>query len=188
MIKKIFTFFLDSIQALVLALSVFVLLYLFIAQPNQVYGNSMFPNFHNKEYLLTEKISYRMRDPRRGEVIIFKAPPSEACAEDECEYIKRIIGLPGDTVKLLESNIWINGQVLKENYLPDSYRTDPGSYLQEGKVTVISSGEYLVMGDNREHSRDGREFGPISREAIVGRAIFRYWPPGNLGVIKQGEY
>jgi len=75
MIRRIFNFFLDSVQALVLALSVFVLLYLFVAQPNQVH--------------LTEKITYHLRDPRRGEVVVFKAPPSEPCAEDECEYIKR---------------------------------------------------------------------------------------------------
>ena len=90
MIKRIFNFFLDSIQALVLALSVFVLLYLFVAQPNQVHGNSMYPNFHDNEFLLTEKISYHLREPKRGEVVIFKAPPSEPCAEDECEYIKRL--------------------------------------------------------------------------------------------------
>jgi len=188
MIKRVFTFFLDSVQALVLALSVFVLLYLFVAQPNQVRGNSMLPNFHDKEYLLTEKITYRMRDPQRGEVVILKAPPSEPCSEDECEYIKRIIGLPGETVKISGGKVWINGRVLEEGYLPEGLETNPGSYLQSGRRAVIPRDEYLVMGDNRNHSRDGREFGPIPRENIVGRAVFRYWPPDKMGVIKQGEY
>ena len=188
MIKRVFTFFLDSIQALVLALSVFVLLYLFIAQPNQVHGNSMYPTFHDKEFLLTEKITYHMRDPQRGEIVIFKAPPSEPCAEDECEYIKRIIALPGETIKVMGGNVWINGEVLEEIYLPDEYRTNSGSYLREGEVTIVPDGEYLFFGDNRDHSRDGREFGPIPKENIVGRAIFRYWPPEVVGPVTQGEY
>jgi len=188
MIKRIFNFFLDSVQALVLALSVFVLLYLFVAQPNQVHGNSMYPNFHDNEFLLTEKISYHLREPKRGEVVIFKAPPSEPCAEDECEYIKRIIGLPGETVRVLNGKVWVNGQVLEEKYLPPDYATNPGNYLREGKPVIVPQGEYLVMGDNRPHSRDGREFGPIPKENIVGRAFFRYWPLDRLGLIKQGEY
>lgn len=188
MIRRIFNFFLDSIQALVLALSVFVLLYLFVAQPNQVHGNSMYPNFHDNEFLLTEKITYHLREPQRGEVVIFKAPPSEPCAEDECEYIKRIIGLPGDTVRVLNGKVWINGQVLKEEYLPSDYTTNPGSYLREGKPVIVPQGEYIVMGDNRPHSHDSREFGPIPKENIVGRAFFRYWPLDRLGLIEQGKY
>lgn len=188
MIKRIFGFFLDSIQALVLALSVFVLLYLFIAQPNQVHGSSMVPNFQDKEFLLTEKISYRFHEPQRGEVVVFKAPPSEPCAEDECEYIKRIIGLPGDTVRILEGQIWINGQILKEEYLPSDFVTGAGSYMREGKPVIIPPDEFLLIGDNRSHSRDGREFGPIPKENIVGRAFIRYWPVENFGIIEQGEY
>ncbi len=186
--KRIFSFFLDSVQALVLALSVFVLLYLFVAQPNQVHGNSMLPNFQNKEFLLTEKISFHLREPERGEIVVFKAPPSEPCAEDECEYIKRVIGLPGETVRVLNGRIWINGELLDEEYIPDDFITSPGSYLREGKPIIISEGEYLVLGDNRPHSRDGREFGPVPKENIVGRAVIRYWPVQSLGVVEQGEY
>lgn len=188
MLKRIFGFFLDSIQALVLALSFFVLLYLFIAQPNQVHGSSMVPNFQDKEYLLTEKITYRMRDPKRGEIVVFKAPPSEPCSEEECEYIKRVIGLPGETVKVAEGKIWIDGRILAEKYLPDDFYTSAGTYLREDKIMIIPKDEYLLMGDNRSHSRDGREFGSVSKTNIVGRAIFCYWPIDNWGIIKQGEY
>lgn len=188
MVKKFFTFILDSIQALVLALSVFVLLYLFVAQPNQVHGNSMFPNFYDKEFILTEKLSYHFREPVRGEIVVFKAPPSEPCAENECEYIKRIIAVPGDTVKVFEGKILINGVSLDESYLPDDYLTGPGSYLRENRPVIIPPGEYLFIGDNRPHSRDGREFGAVSKENIVGRAFFRYWPFNNLGVVEHAEY
>jgi len=189
MVKRIFNFFLDSVQALVLALSVFVLLYLFIAQPNQVHGHSMEANFHDKEFLLTEKISYHLHDPRRGEVVIFKAPPSEPCAEDECEYIKRVVGLPGETVRVFNSKVWINGKPLQEQYLTPEYSSvNPGSYLREGRPIILPQGEYLLMGDNRPHSRDGRFFGPTPKESIVGRAIFRYWPVNRLGLIKTVDY
>lgn len=189
MVKRIFNFLLESIQALVLALSVFVLLYLFVTQPNQVHGRSMERNFHDGEFLLTEKISYHFREPRRGEVVIFKAPPSEACAEDECEYIKRIIGLPGDKVRVLNGRVWVNGQILQEDYLTPEYRnTNPGSYLKEGRLVIVPQGEYIVMGDNRPHSRDSREFGPIPRENIIGRAFFRYWPLNRMGLVEQATY
>jgi signal peptidase I len=188
MIKSIFRFFLDSIQALVLALSVFVLLYLFVAQPNQVHGHSMEPNFHDKEFLLTEKITFKRRDPQRGEVVIFKAPPSEPCAENECEYIKRIIALPGEIVRLSDGKVFINGNRLEEPYLSDDLITEAGSYLREGRPLIIPQGEYLLMGDNRTHSRDGREFGTTPKEDIVGKAFFRYWPTSRFGVIEHADY
>lgn len=185
MVKKIFKFFLDSVQALVLALSVFVLLYLFVAQPNQVHGHSMEPNFHDKEFLLTEKISYKRRDPIRGDVVVFKAPPSEPCSENQCEYIKRVIGLPGEIVRIADGNIYINGNLLDETYLSEDLQINAGSYLREGRPMIVPNGEYILMGDNRPHSRDSREFGPIPKEDIVGRAFFRYWPTENLGLIEH---
>lgn len=187
MIKKFFNFILESVQALVLALSVFVLLYLFVAQPNQVHGNSMVPNFQNNEFLLTEKLTYHRRSPKRGEVVIFKAPPSEPCAENECEYIKRVVGLPGESITVKDGNVYINNELLEEPYTPSSYQTGPGNYLREGRTVQISAGEYILLGDNRPHSRDCREFGPIPEERIVGRAFLRYWPVENLGLIRHAK-
>jgi len=188
MIKKFFLFILDSIQALVLSLSVFVLLYLFIAQPNQVKGNSMVPNFIDKEFLLTDKITYRLREPIRGDVVVFKAPPSEACSEEECEYIKRVIGMPGETISLKDGKVYINDLLLDENYLPSDFVTDPGNYLAVGISITVPEGNYILMGDNRSHSRDSREFGPINKKSIVGRAFFSYWPPDSFGVIPKISY
>jgi signal peptidase I len=188
MIKKIFRFFLDSVQALVLALSVFVLLYLFVAQPSEVNGYSMEPNFHDKEFVLTEKISYKRRDPQRGEVVVFKAPSSEPCAENECDYIKRVIGLPGETIQIFNDRVWVNGEMLREEYLPLDFKTESGSYLREGKPLIVPQNEYLLLGDNRSHSRDGREFGTTPKGDIVGRAFFRYWPTDRLGLIEHADY
>lgn len=176
---------LDFIQSIVLALSVFVLLYLFVAQPNEVKGNSMLPNFVNGEFLLTDKLSYQFGDPKRGDVVVFKAPPSEPCAEEECEYIKRVIGIPGDRVMVKEGKVYLNGQLLEQKFLPDSFVSEPGSFAQEGVERVVPTGQYLCFGDNRSHSRDGREFGPIKKDLIVGKAFFIYWPLQSIRVVPK---
>ena len=187
-LKAIGTFFLDIIQTIVLALSVFIIIYLFLVQPHQVKGSSMYPNFHDGEFILTNKVSYRFGSPKRGDVIIFKAPAGEPCAEIECEYIKRIIGLPGDRVKVQGGSVFVNGSKLNESYLANGIYVSPGSYLLENLEKEIPEGEYLALGDNRSQSRDGREFGPISKEDIIGKAWVRYWPFDRVGAIKAVEY
>jgi signal peptidase I len=176
-------FILEFVQSIVLALSVFVLLYLFVAQPNQVKGSSMEPNFTDGEYLLTDKLTYQFSTPKRGDVVVFRAPSTEACAEDECEYIKRVIGLPGDEVMVSEGKVYLNGQLLDQFFLPEDFTTDPGSFCMEGVRVTVPEGQYLVFGDNRSHSRDGREFGPIKKELILGKAFFKYWPIKAMGLI-----
>lgn len=175
----------EFVQSIVLAASLFVLLYLFVAQPNEVKGNSMFPNFHNGDYLLTDKLSYQLGEPKRGDVIVFKAPPSEPCAADSCEYIKRIIGLPGDKVMVKDKQVYVNDNLLDNSFIPKDYVTDPGSFLKEGVESTVPQGMYLAMGDNRSHSRDGREFGPINKSLILGKAFFRYWPASSMGLIPK---
>jgi len=181
--KSAGSFILEFVQSIVLALSVFVLLYLFVAQPNEVKGSSMLPSFVDREYLLTDKLSYRFREPERGEVVVFKAPPSEPCAEDECEYIKRIIGIPGDKVEVKNGLVYLNGKPLDESYLAGGTYTGNGTFMRSGQVVLLGETEYLLFGDNRGHSRDGREFGKINRNMLVGRAFFRYWPVSSLGMI-----
>jgi len=178
-------FILEFIQSIVLAASVFVLLYMFIAQPNEVKGSSMLPNFTDGEYLLTDKLSYRFGDPKRGDVVVFKAPPTEPCSEDECEYIKRIIGVPGDSVMVKNGQVYLNGQLLDEFFLPEDYISRSGNFSKEGVERVIPEGQYLCFGDNRSHSRDGREFGPVDKSLIVGKAFFKYWPVSSFGAIKE---
>ncbi len=177
-IKQIGAFFLDIIETVVLALAIFVLVYLFLVQPHQVRGNSMYPTFHDGEYLLTDKLSYRLGEPGRGDVIVFQAPQNQ-----EYDYIKRIVGLPGDRVKIKNSQVYINGEPLDESYLPGDFTTSGGSFLGEDKEIVIPEGEYLVLGDNRSHSSDSREWGDVPVENIIGKALFRYWPLNKLGLV-----
>ena len=178
-------FILEFVQSIVLALSVFVIIYLFVAQPNEVNGTSMVPNFQDKEYLLTDKLSYRFGEPQRGDVVVFKAPPSEPCSEDECEYIKRIIGLPGDRVKVMRGEVYVNGKKLDQYFLPKDFSTQPGAYSLEGVEKLVPTDHYLCFGDNRNHSRDGREFGPVVKESIIGKAFFKYWPMKSLGLVPK---
>lgn len=188
-LKKLGQFFLDTIQAIVLALSLFIVVYLFLFQPHLVKGSSMHPSFHNGEFLLTNKITYRLGPPQRGDVIVFKAPSSEPCAEIDCEYIKRIIALPNERVKVSGGRIYINGQLLDESdYLSQEVTTTSGSFLIENVERVIPEDYFLALGDNRPYSRDGREFGPTPRSTIVGKAWLRYWPVNEIGFVKHENY
>ncbi|KKR34462.1 MAG: Signal peptidase I [Candidatus Gottesmanbacteria bacterium GW2011_GWC2_39_8] len=173
----------DTVETIVVALSIFVVVYLFAAQPNEVKGSSMVPTFHDGEYILTDKISYKLRDPIRGEVIVFKAPRNP-----DVDYIKRIIGVPGDKIKVENQTVFVNGAPINEPYIADKTNLFGGSYIKEGEEITVPKGYLWVMGDNRPHSSDSREFGPIKESDIIGRAFFRYWPPTVLGLIKTAEY
>ncbi len=186
--RKLGSIIVEFVQSIVLAASVFVLLYMFVAQPNEVKGSSMLPNFVDGEYLLTDKISYRFGEPKRGDVVVFKAPPTEPCAEDECEYIKRIIGVPGDKVMVKNNKVYLNGQLLEQSFLPADFITSPGDYAREGVENTIPENHYLCFGDNRSHSRDGREFGPVDKSLIVGKAFFKYWPASSIGIVPEVRF
>ncbi|PIS13940.1 signal peptidase I [Candidatus Shapirobacteria bacterium CG09_land_8_20_14_0_10_47_13] len=182
-LKRIISFFLDFVEVTVIALAMFVIMYLFLFQPHQVKGSSDFPNFHDSEYLLTDKISYRLTIPKRGEVIIFKAPRNE-----DYDYIKRIIGLPGETVMIRNGKVYLNNRLLTEPYIPADYQTFGGSFAQEGQLIPIPEGQYFVLGDNRSHSSDSRDWGTVPRENIIGKAWLRYWPLDRVGLIARPEY
>jgi len=187
-IRVVGGFFLDIIETVVIALSIFLIVYLFVMQPHQVNGASMYPNFQDGEYLLTDKVSYRMGEPERGDVVVFKAPPAAQCPEGTgCDFIKRIIALPGETVEVKDNAVLVNGKTLDEKYLPESFVTRPGAFMIDGPI-ALRTGEYFVMGDNRNHSSDSRTWGPVSEDLIVGKVFFRYWPPPEMGVIQAAEY
>ncbi len=181
--KRCINFFLDFLETIVVALSIFVVVYLFLVQPHEVKGSSMEPNFHNNDYILTDKISLKLHTPERGNVVIFKAPNNP-----EVDYIKRVIGLPGEKVKVLNGYVYVNDKKLNEPYLVDKTNLFPGSFVQEGIDITVPEGEYFVMGDNRGHSSDSREFGPIPGNSIIGKAFIRYWPITNMGLLKIYSY
>ena len=155
---------------MVALVSVF-LIYNFLARSFLVQGASMEPNFRSGDYLLVDKISYRFRDPQRGEAIIFHYPNNRSIY-----YVKRIIGLPGDEIEFRGGGILVNGKALKEEYLPAGVKTHPfGDY----KV-ALEEYQYFVIGDNRSFSSDSRRWGPILREDIVGGVRLRFWPQPTL--------
>ncbi len=181
MLKKIGYFFLDIIQTVVMALAVFVVVYLFVFQPNQVKGSSMVPTLHDGEYLLTDKLTFRwLRQPARGDIVVFRAPENE-----KYDFIKRIIAVSGDSVLLSEGVVSVNSKPVDEYYLPPELRTRAGAFLKNDQQYIVPEGGYLVMGDNRNYSSDSREWGPVPSENIIGRAWFRYWPINKIGLLSH---
>ena len=186
--NKIGSFFTDFMETVVISLSIFLIVYLFFMQPHQVNGQSMVPNFQSGEYVLTDKISYRLGNPERGDVIVFHAPEAAHCAKGTgCDFIKRVLGVPGDTIEIKNNAVYVNGQKLPEPYIPADYKVLPGNYTKNGPVT-LGENEYFASGDNRPYSSDSRAWGPITKEDVVGKAFFRYWPPAVMGPIHSATY
>lgn len=171
------THLIDFIQTLVVFGAIFALIYLFVAQPHKVSGKSMFPTFEDGDYILTDKITYRLNTPKRGDVVVLKNPRDKSQ-----DFIKRVIVLPEETVKVEGGSIYIDNQKLIEPYISEEVKTDAGNFLTEGLEVKAGPNQYFVMGDNRPHSSDSREWGPITKEEIVGKAFFRYWPPQTFGL------
>lgn len=187
-VKSVSGFFLDLIETAVIGLSFFLIIYLFFMQPHQVNGSSMVPTFASGDYVLTDKISYRTGTPQRGDVIVFHAPPEAGCPTGTgCDFIKRIIAVPGETVAVHDKNVYVNGKKLDEFYLPNDYETIEGKFIS-GRTVTIGPNEYFALGDNRSHSSDSRVWGPVDKSEIVGKAFFRYWPMNQIGVIEKVTY
>lgn len=182
-VKKLASFFSDLLQTIVFSISIFLFIYLLLFQPHKIKGDSMQPNFPNGEFLLTDKISYRFHPPQRGDVIVFKAPVNE-----EDDYIKRIIGLPGDTISIKDGSVYVNGQKLEETYLPSGLYTNGGIFLPNNKEIVVPDNYFFVMGDNRPYSSDSRAWGFVPKKNIIGKAWLVYWPPQKAGVVPKATY
>ena len=176
-IKSIFRFVWDIAKVAIIALILAIVVRYFLVQPFFVEGASMEPNFNNGEYLLIDELSYQLKPPARGEVIVFHYP-----LDTTQYYIKRIVGLPGETVEVKNGKVAIynaanpNGFILDENYLPKNLATD-------GQVKrKLGSGEYFVMGDNRPVSYDSRRCGILPSNDIVGRVWVRAWPVTKVAI------
>lgn len=165
----------ELFQTLVVFATIATIIYWLVAQPHKVSGASMYPNFQDGDYIITDKVTYKFYEPERGDVIVFKNPRDESQ-----DFIKRIMGLPGDRVKVQGGYIYINGKLVQEPYIKADVITNPGSFMREGQEVVVQSGEYLAMGDNRPHSSDSREWGFVTKREIIGRVFFRYWPSNQV--------
>lgn len=163
----------QCIGALVVAAVLAAVIVTFVLQSFLVQGASMLPSLHDGERVLVDKITYRFREPQRGEVVVFRYP-----ADASRKFIKRVIGLPGDVVEVRAWTVYVNGRPLHEEYIL-------GPTYREFGPAVVPEGTLFVMGDNRNQSEDSRDpsVGFVPQSLVVGRAILTYWPPDQFGWI-----
>ena len=166
----------ELVETVVLALLIFSLIRIVI-QNFRIEGYSMEPNLHEGQYLIVNKAVYRwLHEPERGDIIVFDSPNSP-----DRDFIKRVIGLPGETVEIRDGAVYIDGILLDEPYLSEPTRSNVAP-------RVLRQDEYFVLGDNRDSSSDSRSWGPLSEEKIIGKAWLSYWPPGRWGLIPDPRY
>jgi signal peptidase I len=161
---------------LLLSVVIAVLVILFVYQPVKVEGTSMMPSLEDQERIFINKFIYRfgMGEIERGDLVVFWYPgdPSKS-------YIKRVIGLPGDTVEIVDGEVRVNGKALKEDYVPPDYRD-----TQSSEAVPVPREHFYVLGDHRNSSNDSRSWGPVHRRHIYGKAVFVYWPLDKIGMIR----
>lgn len=178
--RGLLSFLWEITKIVVIALVIVLPIRYFLFQPFLVRGQSMEPNFSSGDYLIIDQLSYRIREPQRGEVIVFKYPniPSQ-------RYIKRIIGLPGETIEIRDGQVFVSGTVLDEtDYLFDFNFTDNKGF----KSATLADNEYFVMGDNRLASYDSRVWGVLPRQNIIGRVFIRPWPFTALAIFTETPF
>lgn len=164
----------EFIKVIIISVAIVLPVRTYIAQPFIVSGASMEPNFYDGEYLIIDELTYAFRPPQRGEVIVFRYPlnPSEF-------FIKRIVGLPGETIEIKNGAVLINDEVLPEPYMPQG----AGKKTLPNLKIKLAQNEYFVLGDNRSRSSDSRFWGALPQEKIMGRALVRLWPVAHAGVV-----
>jgi len=175
----------ELVKIIVISLAIIIPVRYFLIQPFYVKGASMEPNFSDSEYLIVDEISYRLGEPKRGDIIVFRYPPNP-----EEHFIKRIIGLPGEKVQVKDGAVYVynsdysEGVSLSEPYLAPGTRTNS---LHENIIT-LDDDEYFVLGDNRNSSKDSRTFGPVERKYITGTVWIRGWPFDRFNIFGDQEY
>lgn len=162
------------VRDLFVSAAVSALIITFLYQPVRVEGTSMLPRLEDHDRLFINKFVYHIESIQHGDIVVFHYP-----RDPEKSYIKRVIAVPGDRLWIDQGRVWLNGQLLRENYVPSKYR-DSRSMAE----MVVPEGEYFMMGDHRSISSDSREFGPVERELIYGKAVFVYWPARDAGVVR----
>ena len=162
------------IRDVVISAAVSVLMITFLYQPVRVEGTSMLPRLEDHDRLFINKFVYHISSIHRGDVVVFHYP-----RDPEKSYIKRVIALPGDRISIERGRVILNGKPLREPYVPDQYR-DTRSMAE----MVVPEDTYFMMGDHRSISSDSREFGPVDRDLIYGKAVFVYWPTKDAGVVE----
>ncbi|HSD12574.1 MAG TPA: signal peptidase I [Patescibacteria group bacterium] len=170
----------ELLHVVVISLAIIVPVRYFLIQPFYVKGASMEPNFYDHEYLIIDEIGYRLNQPQRGEIVVFRYP------NDPRQYfIKRIIGLPGERIKVSGGQVWVYNAEHPDGKVLDEHSYLGAIYTSGEKDVQLADDEYFLMGDNRGASLDSRSFGPVTRSFIVGRVWFRGWPPEKIKVFTE---
>ncbi len=162
------------VREAVLSLGISIFIIVFLYQPVKVEGTSMMPGLADQERIFINKYAYRMGAIERGDVVVFRYP-----GDPSKNYIKRIVGVPGDRIEIVRGAVLVNGSHLEESYVPKQFQDDRSM----SEVTV-PAGSYFVLGDHRNLSSDSRDFGTVEREAIFGKAVFAYWPAEMAGKLR----
>jgi signal peptidase I len=170
--RRALGFMREVLETIIPALLIALLINVFVGQATRVDGQSMEPNLHTDQRLVVEKVSYRFHGPRRFDIVVLKVPDQG----DEL-LIKRVVGLPGETVEIKDGHVYINNEVLDEPFTSEETRS-----RRYEKITVPPLNVF-VLGDNRNRSNDSRSFGPVPIDNIVGRAWLSYWPPDDVGLV-----
>lgn len=140
----------------------------------------MEPTFESGDYIFTSKITYRFRSPERGDIVVFRSPRNP-----DIEYIKRIIGMEGDTIEIKNNEIYVNGIQLNEPYISAKTPLWEGGFIKEAQRVTVPAGHFFMMGDNRPRSSDSREFGFIPKLSIIGQVFYRYFPSTKMGTMEN---
>lgn len=174
--------FLEWVVVIVAAIAVALLIKTFVMQAFYIPSESMLPTLEKNDRVLVNKLSYRLHDINRGDIVVFEKPPEAGSNDATSDLIKRVIALPGEKIAFEGGKVYVNGQLLDEPYLPAGVTTQPGNRTCAlAEPCAVPAGTIWVMGDNRSNSRDSRYIGPIPEENIVGRAFVRIWPFSRLG-------
>lgn len=179
-VKTIVNFVMDILETVVFIGSIFIVIYLFILTPNQVKGASMDPTFQTGDYILTSRVTYKFRRLERGDVIVFKSPKNP-----DIEYIKRIIGLPGDIITISNGVVKVNNIQLTEQYISATTNLWESGCIKDNVPYTVPTDYIFVMGDNRPRSSDSREFCAVTIDSIIGDVFYRYFPTNVIGVISN---
>jgi signal peptidase I len=181
---------LEIAETLVLTLIIFFVIQTFVAQPYKVQQQSMEHTLEPDQYVLVDKLTPRFDTYKRGDIVVF-TPPAAWAPEDGTPFIKRVIGLGGDTIEVRDGSVYVNGTKIDEPYL---YAASPGGSPQPTTVSgdasrwVVADGDLFLMGDHRENSQDSRTFGEVPVSQVIGRAWLRYWPLNVFGILPTPTY
>jgi signal peptidase I len=167
---KLRTWLRDMLISVVVSFFIITFLY----QPVKVEGTSMAPRLHDQDRLFINKFAYNFEKIERDDVVVFYYP-----RDTQKSYIKRVIGLPGDSVRIVDGQVFVNGKAIAEPYVPERFRD-----VRSMDPFRVPDGQYFVMGDHRSISSDSRDFGPVARHLIYGKAAFVYWPREEMGVVR----